>query len=141
MAQTLTLELPDATYERVVRTAAAMKQPVEEALVHLIENGLPPLGVPVEFEADLKSLESLDDEVLGEVLKSKVSPTTQRKLRRLLRKNQAETLTDRERQKLETLQHEADLVMLRKAHAALLLKWRGHRIPTLKELRKLDKRR
>ena len=140
MAQTLTLELPDAIYERVKRTAAAMKQPVNQALVRLIEFGLPPLDAPAEFEENLKALEALDDDALWETLKSRVSPATQRKLHQLLDKNQSGTLTERERQKLEALQHEADSVMLHKAHAALLLKWRGHRIPTLKELRKLNKR-
>ncbi len=130
MAQTLTLELPDTIHERVERTAAAMKQPVEKALVYLIEFGLPPLDAPAEFEADLKALEALDDGALWEVLKSKVSPATQRKLHRLLAKNQAGTLTEHERKKLDGLQSEADSVMLRKAHAAVLLKWRGHRIPT-----------
>ena len=141
MAQTLTVKLPDAVYERVVHTAAGWKQPVEKALVHLIKLGLPPLDVPAEFEADLKALEALDDDALWEVLKSKVPPATQRKLHRLLDKNQAETLTAPERQKLDGLQQEADRTMLCKAHAALLLKWRGHRIPTLKELRKLNRRR
>jgi len=141
MARTLTLELPEAIYERVLHTASEMKQPVEQALVHLIENGLPPLGVPGEFEAELKTLETLDDDALWEVLKSKVPPTTQRSLHQLLDKNQAGPLTAREVETLEALQGEADLVMLRKAHAALLLKWRGHRIPTRDELQKLNKHR
>jgi hypothetical protein len=32
------------------------------------------------------------------------------------------------------LQKQADLVMLRKARAAVLLRFRGHRLPTLAEL-------
>ena len=141
MAQTVTLELPDAIYERVERTAAAMKQPVEKAAVHLIALGLPPLDVPAEFEADLKALEALDDDALWEVLFSKVPVATQRKLHRLLVKNQAGTLTEREHLQLDALQQEGDLVMFRKAHAALLLKWRGHHIPTPEELRERNQRR
>jgi hypothetical protein len=118
-----------------------MKQPLEKAVAHIIEFGLPPLDSPTGFEADLQVLEALDDEALWDVLFSKVSPATQRKLHRLLEKNQAGTLTERERLQLDALQQEADLVMLRKAHAAVLLKWRGHCIPTLEELRKLNKRR
>jgi len=141
MAQSLTLELSEALYERVKHAAAAMQQPLEKAVAHIIELGLPPLDAPTEFEPDLKALEALDDETLWEVLFSKVSPTTQRKLHQLLDKNQSGTLTERERLQLDALQKEADGVMLRKAHAAVLLKWRGHRIPTLEELRKVNKHR
>jgi hypothetical protein len=141
MAQILMLELPEALYETVKRAAAAMKQPIEKAVAHIIELGLPPLDAPTEFEEDLKALEALDDEALWEVLFSKVSLATQRKLHWFLEKNQSGTLTERERIQLDTLQQEADKVMLRKAHAAVLLKWRGHCIPTLKELRKFNKRR
>ncbi len=66
---------------------------------------------------------------------SKVPSAQQRKLHRLLEKNQAGTLTPREHEELKLFQLQADKVMLRKAHSAVLLKWRGHRIPTPEELR------
>ena len=108
MAQPLTLELSEALYERVKHAAAAMQQPLEKAVAHIIELGLPSLDAPTEFEADLKVLEALDDKALWEVLFSKVSPTTQRKLHRLLDKNQSGTLTERECLQLNLLQQEAD---------------------------------
>jgi len=86
---------------------------------------------------DLVGLESLDDESLRQVMVSKVPTAQQRELDRLLRKNQAGTLTEQERQKLDRLQREADRVMLRKARVAVLLRFRGHRLPTLEELRRL----
>jgi hypothetical protein len=61
----------------------------------------------------------------------------QRKLHRLLDKNSDGTLTTMVRRELESLRKEGDRLMLRKAHAAVILKWRGHRIPTVDELRKL----
>jgi hypothetical protein len=41
--------------------------------------------------------------------------------------------------KLAALQNEADRVMLCKARAAVLLRFRGRRLPTLAELRKLTR--
>jgi hypothetical protein len=35
---------------------------------------------------------------------------------------------------LALMAHEADLLVLRKAYAGVLLKWRGHKVPTLAEL-------
>jgi hypothetical protein len=67
----------------------------------------------------------------------KVPAAQQRELDRLLRKNQAGALTEQERRKLDQLQREADHVMLRKARAAVLLRFRGHRLPKLEELRRL----
>ncbi|WP_437507223.1 hypothetical protein [Sorangium sp. So ce1099] len=44
----------------------------------------------------------------------------------LLDRNAQGLLTPVERIELERLRHESDLFMLRKAHAAALLRWRGH---------------
>jgi hypothetical protein len=64
---------------------------------------------------------------------STVPAAQQRELERLLCKNQAGTLTEREQQRLDKLQREADRVMLRKARATVLLRFRGHWLPTLEE--------
>lgn len=45
-------------------------------------------------------------------------------------------LSDEERARLNTLREESDLLMLRRSCAYALLKWRGHRIPTLSELQR-----
>ena len=50
-------------------------------------------------------------------------------MQRLLDKNQRGELTDRERQALAELRSTGDRLMLRRSYAALLLKYRGHRVP------------
>ncbi|MBC8447857.1 MAG: hypothetical protein H8D78_08915 [Chloroflexi bacterium] len=138
MAQTVTLELPHTIYLPARRMAEATDRPLEDLLVRALQASLPPLdGLPAELTEELIELESLGDESLWRVMVSRVPATQQRGLDRLLRKNQAGTLTERERQKLDQLQREADRVMLRKARAAVLLRFRGHRLPTLEELRRL----
>ena len=138
MAQTVTLELPQTIYLPARRMAEVTNRSLEDLLVSALKASLPPLdGLPSELIEDLVELESLDDESLRQVMVSKVPTGQQRELDRLLRKNQAGTLTEQERQKLDRLQREADRVMLRKARAAVLLRFRGHRLPTLEELRRL----
>jgi hypothetical protein len=138
MAQTVTLELPQTIYLPARRMAEVTNRSLEDLLVRALEASLPPLdGLPSELVEDLVELESLNDESLRQVMVSKVPTAQQRELDRLLRKNQAGTLTEQELQKLDRLQREADRVMLRKARAAVLLRFRGHRLPTLEELRRL----
>jgi hypothetical protein len=52
----------------------------------------------------------------------------------LLDKNKEGSLTSDERQELTNLRLAADRLMLRKAYAWSVLRWRGDRIPPLKEL-------
>jgi hypothetical protein len=79
-------------------------------------------------------MEDLGDEELWRILRSRPEPAKQRRLERLLAKNQREELTDRERHALGELLVEGDRRMLRRSYAALLLKYRGHRIPNLEDL-------
>jgi hypothetical protein len=117
-------------YLPVSRMAQATKRPLEDLLVCALKASLPPLdGLPSELVRELVKLERLDDESLGRVMASSVPAAQQRKLDSLLHKNQAGTLTKREQQKLDRLQRQADRVMLRKARAAVLLRFRGHRLP------------
>jgi hypothetical protein len=96
--------------------------------------GLSPLLV-----AELVDLEKLDDKALRHVMLSQVPASRQRKLNRLLDKNKSGKLSESDRAELTALQSEADRVMLCKARAAVLLRFRGQRLPTLAEFRKLQR--
>jgi len=138
MTQTVTLELPETIYLPAQRMAEATRRPVTEVLVGALKASLPPLeGLPPALITELVNLEKLDDEALWQVMLSQVPAERQRELNRLLRKNKSGKLSESERTDLAALQSEADRVMLRKARAAVLLRFRGQRLPTLAELRKL----
>ncbi len=83
---------------------------------------------------ELESMQTFSDEDLREAAKARLSSTQQRRLNHLLRKNQAEGLSECEQQSLTQLTKEADRLTLRRAYAYLLLKQRGHQIPALAEL-------
>jgi hypothetical protein len=135
MPKTITLTLPDNVLQPVQRVAQATKQSVEELLVAALQAALPPLeGLPSAVIQHLVGLESLDDQSLWRVMLETVPLDQQNLLHDLLVRNQADMLTDAEREQLAMLQHQADLVLLRKARAAVLLRFRGKRVLTLGEL-------
>ena len=135
MSHTITLEMPDSVFQPIERAARATKQPVETLLLNTLQASLPSLdGLPSEVRQNLESLETLDDDALWRVMLETVPPDQQQRLSELLDANQSGTIAEAERSELLSLQHQADLVMLRKAHAAVLLRFRGKRLPTLAEL-------
>jgi hypothetical protein len=133
----VTLKLPEEIYERVRRAAKGMKQPVEKALVSIVKAATPSLEkVPLEYRPELEAMEDLADEDLWEAAESVLAPAQERQLANLLDKNQRHHLTEREQRQLSALRAAADSLMLRRSYAYLLLKYRGHRVPNLTDLRK-----
>jgi hypothetical protein len=92
--------------------------------------------LPSPLREELRALEDLGDEALWEVAQSRLPPTRQRVYNRLLRKNSQGTITAREKETLHALGEEARRLTLKKAHAYMLLKWRGHHIPSREELQR-----
>jgi len=123
------VELPEDIYERVERAAKGLRQPIQQALVKIVEAGLPSLAkVPPEYRSELEALETMSDEELWEIARDQMPADRQERLDQLLRKNQAEGLSVAEQQELDRLHAEANRLLLRKSYAHLLLKWRGHSV-------------
>jgi hypothetical protein len=80
-----------------------------------------------EFQLDLAGLDKMDDEALWAIARSRKEPAELVHYDGLLEKNAGGLLVPAERDELERLREEADRFMLKKAHAAALLRWRGHR--------------
>ena len=138
MPQTVTLNLPDKLYQPLQRMAQATDQPMEIVLLTALQSSLPTLdGLPSGLAHELSELEMMNNDALRQLLLETVPSDQQQALDELLWRNQAGELTPSERERLVALQRTADLVMLRKARAAVLLRFRGQRIPTLTELRQL----
>ncbi len=125
----LTLQIPDPLYQRLVTTAQAMGRSLEEIIIHALTVGSPPdwTDVPEEFQAELARLDPLDNDTLWQMAKSHQSLANMERYYQLLKKNQEEELTSDEYLELENFRYEADLFMLKKAQAAVLLRWRGER--------------
>ena len=134
--QAITVELPEEIYRHVERAAEGMKRPVERVLASIVKAATPSLEkVPDQYRSELESLETLGDEELWKIAESRLSAEHQRRLARLLGKTQSGALTEREHQTVARSRNEVDRLTLRKSYAYLLLKYRGHRIPSLTEVR------
>jgi len=134
--QALNLQLPPNLYQQLLEVAEASRQSLTEIVLQSIRVGLPPAltFVPERFRDDLIHLYQLSDPLLWQITGQDLTETKAEQYEELLAKNQREGLTEQEQATLDVLRDEADLLMLRRSYGYALLKWRGHRIPTLKEL-------
>ena len=99
-------------------------------------NNLPPSwkNAPSELQPELRKLPTLKTEELLVIAQSQVDPHEHERHVELLKKNQAGSLSPEELQELSNLDQSSDLLMLSKAYAWSILRWRGQRIPPLEEL-------
>ena len=128
---TITLQLPEHLFLRLQQVAQATRQSLNDVFVRAVQTGSPPdwQDVPTEFQADLADMDRLDDTSLWRIARARQSEQEARNYQELLDKNVNDTLSETEKSLLQTWRVDADRFMLRKAHAAALLRWRGHRIP------------
>ncbi len=135
--QKVTVELPQAIFKQLARIALATQQPLEVLAAQSIASNLPPTpdNAPVEMQAELLQMQSLDSTDLLSIVQGQIAPEQQQHHIELLEKNQIQgELTSTERQELSKLRIAADRLMLQKAYAWSVLRWRGHKVPPLNEL-------
>ncbi len=134
--QPINLQLPAALHQRLVEVADASQQSLAEVIIQSIQTGLPPglEHIPERFQYNLRTLNQLSDEMLWEISTHDLTDDKVQFYEQLLVKNQQGLLTENEQHTLGTLREESDLLMLRRAYATGVLKWRGHSIPTLADL-------
>lgn len=130
MLTEIKLQVPEILYQRLVNIARATQRPVEEIIIHALQVGSPPAwdDVPEEFQAEIAALDKLDNNTLMHVVRDRKTAIDMERYNVLLERNSSGTLTETERLELTALRQDADIFMLRKAQAAVLLRWRGHRI-------------
>ncbi len=132
----VTIELPEPVFRQLARIAEATQQSVEVLAAQSVISNLPPSveNAAPEMQAELLKMQNLSLEELLAIANAKVEPSQHERHVELLEKNKEGELTSEERQELTDLRLAADHLMLRKAYAWSVLRWRGHRIPPLKEL-------
>lgn len=79
-------------------------------------------------------MEHLSDQALHAIAYSVELPEHGRLRDELSALNEAGTLTPQQQTQLRTLQAESEALMVRKAHAFVLLKRRGHTLPPISQL-------
>ena len=128
--RTVTVQLPENLYIRLQQTTDATGRSLDDVLLHAVQVGTPPRwdDAPAEFQADLAALDRLDDEALWRIARNRKTEAEMERYQELLDKNANGDLAVEGRDELVKLRMEYDHFMLRKAHAAALLRWRGHQV-------------
>lgn len=135
MSQSITVELSESVYRHLSELAAETKQPMESLIRQSVEGNLPPLPTATGDQRNqLLAMQSLTVEELHAVAHQQLPQAVQKRHTVLLEKNSRGSLNLDEGEELEKLRIEADTLMLRKAYAWALLRWRGVPIPALNEL-------
>lgn len=134
--QQVTINLPEAVFRQLVRIAEAIHQPVEVIVAQSVISNLPPSAdnASPELQPEFLRMQSLTNDELLVIAQAQVEPSQHKRHTELLAKNEENLLTLEERQDLVALRQVSDHLMLLKAYALSLLRWRGQRIPALKEL-------
>jgi predicted transcriptional regulator len=132
--QQVTIELPELILQRLTQLAEATHQSVEALISQSVLSNLPPSTevAPPELRQEFLTMQMLSIDTLKPIAQAQVDPVQFERHTKLLQKNEAGNLTPEE---LTALRVAAEQLMLRKAYAWSLLRWRGQRIPSLEELR------
>ena len=136
VTQQITIELPEPVMRQLTRIAAATHQSIETLVTQSVLSNLPPStdNAPPELQADLLAMQELSTEELYAIAQAQTEPAQHERHTELLQKNEADQLSPEERQELSALRQSTDHLMLRKAYAWSLLRWRGQKIPALADL-------
>jgi predicted transcriptional regulator len=128
--QTVTIELPEAIYRAATRIAQATRRPLAAVLQEGIQHSLPPLDdLPAEEAEALAQLSILPDAELWRIGASLLSNQEQNELNELLEQQREGELLPPAQERLQWLLDEYGRLLVKKAHAWLLLARRGYHVP------------
>ena len=136
VADTVAIQVPQPLYRRLERLAELTQRPLESLIVQTLSSTIPllPDDLPPATRDSLLALEHLSDDELWRVARMVFPEEQYAQFDALRERRRAGSITEPEQVTLDHLFQESDLLILRKAYAAVLLKWREHRLPTLAEL-------
>ncbi|MEZ4708105.1 MAG: hypothetical protein R3A44_12910 [Caldilineaceae bacterium] len=136
MSHAITINLPDELYKQARQAAILARQPLDVIVAQSLTHSLPPLleDIPDEYQADVYPLLAMTDTELQAVMRQMFPADQWVDYETLLEKKKEQPLSADEASRLDKLRRDADILTFRKAYAAVLLKRRGHAIPSLAEL-------
>lgn len=134
--QPITIELPEPVIRQLMRIAAATQQSIEMLVAQSVLSNLPPSAenAPPELQTELLAMQTLSTDELLDIAQAQAEAAQCHRHAELLGKNEEDQLSLDERQELTDLRQTADRLMLRKAYAWALLRWRGQKLPKLQDL-------
>lgn len=134
--QQVTIELPEPVIRQLMRIAAATQQSIEALVTQSVLSNLPPSteNAPPELQVELLAMQTLSTDGLFAIAQAQAEPAQSQRHTELLKRNEEGQLALDERQELTDLRQAADQLMVHKAYAWALLRWRGQKLPKLTDL-------
>jgi hypothetical protein len=132
----ITISLPENVLRQLTRVSTATHQSIESLITQSVLSNLPPStdNAPPELQSELLEMQTLSTIDLQTIAQSQIDPLQYERHIELLHQNAENQIAAAERQELSNLRQAADWLMIRKAYAWSILRWRGARIPALEEL-------
>jgi hypothetical protein len=132
----ITIALPQPVLRQLMRIATATHQSLESLVTQSILSNLPPNtdNAPPELQSELLEMQVLSIDELRAIAHAQIEPADYERHTYLLQQNTDNHLASEQRQELSNFRQAADRLMLRKAYAWSILRWRGARIAALEEL-------
>lgn len=135
--RTITITIPEALYLQLEATARSSAQSVDVVVAQSLERDIPSHLVallPDTLRAELAVMDQLSDAALQAIAASVAPQERGAQLDDLLALKQDGMITTEQQERLTALQAEFEALMVRKAHAFVLLKSRGHTPPPIDQL-------
>jgi hypothetical protein len=132
----VTIELPEPVYRLLAQIADATQLSLETLAAQSVSGNLPPSveTAPSSLRDELLAMQALPPDELLQIANLRVDAEDEAKHLSLLEKNSDGGLNKEESEELSALRLAADELMVRKAYAWALLRWRGYRVPPLDDL-------
>lgn len=125
--ETVTLQVPGQVYSRAKQAAGQNQEAVEQLLVNALISGLSLLDdLPDEMVLDMAALALLNDRALWRVARQTMAEVDYQRMDQLLAEKNQGKLKDFRQLELDRYLAEYQRIVLRRAHAAVLLQQRGY---------------
>lgn len=135
--RTLTVKISEMLYLQLEAAVRSSDQSVDTVVAQTLERAIPPhleVLLPDTLHIELEAMELLSDEALRTIAYSVAPPERSALMDDLILLKQDGTITAKHQEQLTTLRGESEALMVRKAHAFVLLKSRGYAPPTIDQL-------
>lgn len=135
--RTITVTIPEMLFLQLEAAARASARSLDSVVAQSLERVIPPHLVallPHDLQAELDAMEHLSDEALRAIAYSTAPADRLAQMDTLIAFKQAGTITTDQQAQLSVLRAEAEALMVRKAHAFVLLKSRGYPPPSIDQL-------
>lgn len=136
MTQALTIYLPDHIFQQLQQTVQLAHKSADSIVANSLSHSISPLleDIPEAYQADVFPLLEMSETELQEEARKTYPAEKADKYEALLEQKKERPLSAEESSVLEKLRRDADILTFRKGYATVLLKRRGHRVPSPNEL-------